>query len=142
MPWKKTRDPLFRGDDAAGVVVPDPSAPTSIVEHILYLGGAGRPTSYHSTSESEDTAAYFAGRTGKVYRTSAGRVSSHGVAHVSQVELLQLLRGKGKGKAKSHSALLVMQARRLVEQWGEHLLDFTGVDSSTISDTARKIYEP
>jgi hypothetical protein len=46
MPWKKSRDPLFRGDCAAGVSVPDPVAGTSVVDHILYLGGAGRPTRY------------------------------------------------------------------------------------------------
>lgn len=91
------------------------------------VGGVGRSTPYHSISESEDAATHFAGKTGRVYRTTARRATENGVGHVSQIELLGLLRGKGKGRAKSHSALLVMQARRLVEQWGEHLLDFSDV---------------
>jgi len=142
MPWRKNRDPLFRGDDAAGVALPDPGASTTIVEHILFVGGAGRPTPYHSTSESEDAATHFAGKGGRVYRTSARRAENEGVGHVSRIELIGLLQGKGKGKAKSESAFLVMRARSLVEQWGEHLLDFSNVDPTTVAGVARSLYEP
>jgi hypothetical protein len=142
MPWKKNRDPLFRGDDASGVAVPAPGAPTTIVEHILFVGGVGRATPYHSTSENEDAADHFAGRTGRIYRTSARRAAENGVDHVGRIELIGLLQGKGKGRAKSQSAFLVMQARRLVEQWGEHLLDFSEVEPSAITSVVRTVYEP
>ena len=142
MPWKKSHDPLFRGDSAAGVSLPDPAAGTSIVEHIIYLGGAGRATRYQSTTEAEDVATQFAGKTGKVYRTSAPRAETNRVVHLSQVELKSLLRGKGRGKAKASSALHVMQARRYVEQWAEHLLDFAKVHGKAISQVVKDIYEP
>ena len=139
MPWRKGRDPLFRGDDIHGVATPDPRA---TIEHVLYLGGAGRATKFQSTTETEDVAAYFAGRTGKVYRTSAPRAASQGVAHLSQVELKGLLRGKGHGAAKSSNPLLVMQARRYVEQWAEHLLDFSGIHPGSVARVAKDVYEP
>ncbi len=141
MAWKKRSDPLFRGDAAAGVSVPDPAAKTSMVEHILYLGGPGRATRYQSTTEAEDVATRFAGKSGKVYRTTAPHAEGKGVAHVSQVELKGLLRGKGHGGAKSSSALLVLRARQYVEQWAEHLLDFANVPTDVVAQVAKSVYE-
>lgn len=142
MSWKKSRDPLFRGDAAGGVAVPDPRANASIVAHILYLDGAGRATPYHSTTESEAIADHFAGRAGRVYRTLAGKAEALGVDHISRVDLLRLLRGKGSGKAKWRSALEVMTARRYVEQWEEHLLDFAGIEPTRVATVVRETYEP
>lgn len=139
MVWKKKRDPLFRGDAAAGVALPEPKANLSIVAHVLYLGGAGRESQYQSTTESEEVANHFAGTTGRVYRTTAQRAEQHGVGHVSQVELIQLLRGKGKGRAKG-GALRVIQARRFVEQWAEHLLDFTKIEPENVNATVGALY--
>lgn len=141
MPWKKTRDPLFRGDGAKGCSTPDPSGQPSIVAHILYLDGPGRATPYHSTTESEGVAKHFAGRAGTVYRAMAREAEEHGVTHLSRVELMNLLRGKGKGNAKWTSALEVMTARKYVEQWSEHLLDFRDVDSAHIAATVDEVYE-
>jgi hypothetical protein len=141
MAWKKNRDPLFRGDSAAGIAVPDPAAETSIVDHILYLGGPGRATCYQSTTEAEEVATQFAGKAGKVYRTTAPRAETHGVGHLSQVELKNLLRGNGHGRAKTSSALLVMQARRYVELNAEHLLDFAHVPSKTVAQVVKDVYE-
>jgi hypothetical protein len=142
MAWKKKNDPLFRGDAAEGVSLPDPGAPLSIVEHILYLGGAGRPSRYQSTTEAEEIAAHFAGRSGKVYRTMVELAETAGAHHISNLELMKLLRAKGYGRAKSSSALLVMQARRLAEQWAEHLLDFVDVPNHDVAQAVEDIYEP
>lgn len=141
MPWRKNRDPLFRGDEGGGVSLPDPTAMLGIVEHVLYLGGAGRPTPFHSTSESEEAAKHFAGRSGRTYRTTAPKAESNGVVHISQVELKSVLRGKGQGRARWTSALEVMQARRYVEQWAEHLLDFSDIVPSDVPGAVGKIYE-
>jgi hypothetical protein len=62
-----------------------------------------------------------------------------GVSHISKTELLNLMKGNGKGKAKWPSAFEVMQARRYVEQWGEHLLDFRQVDSTV--EAVKKIFK-
>ncbi len=140
--WRRNKDPLFRGDSAAGVSTPDPSSSTGIVAHILYLGGAGRRTPFHSASESEDTALYFAGLDGKVYRTHVRVAEDHAVHHIGQQELLRVLRGKGFGRAKWGSALEVMQARRYVEQWAEHLLDFSDVPPEEAGRTAAALYAP
>ncbi|MGH7298659.1 MAG: hypothetical protein ACRELB_27205 [Polyangiaceae bacterium] len=142
MPWKKKNDPLFRGDAATGVALPDPAADLSIVEHILYLGGAGRPSRYQSTTEAEEIAGHFAGSAGKVYRTMASRAEANGVRHLGNVELKALLRGKGYGGAKGSNALLVMQARRFAEQWAEHLFDFTDVPAAVVDSVVKDIYEP
>jgi hypothetical protein len=48
------------------------------------------------------------------------------VKHRSRKELLQLLRGKGKGDAQWHSAFEVMRAHQFVEESEEHLADFSG----------------
>ena len=49
------------------------------------------------------------------------------------------MKGNGKGKAKWPNAFEVMQARRYVEQWGEHLLDFHGIQEP--SAVTKKIFE-
>lgn len=122
--WKETRDPLFRGDLAEEVRLPTPAADPSMVRHILYLDGAGRETPYLSTSEWRDIAELFAGREGRVWQTKVPRAKAEKVRHLSRRELVQLLRGKGKGAASWPSPFEVMQARRYVEEWREHLLDF------------------
>lgn len=115
---------------------------TSIVAHILYLGGPGRSTPYQSTSESEDLAGQFAGPNGRIYRTTAGEAEARSVGHIGRVELLKLLRGKGHGRAKWSNAFEVMQARRYVEQWAEHLLDFRGISSTDVATIVAELYEP
>ena len=112
--WKASKDPLFRGDTAAGVRPPVPAADDSLVRHILYLEGPGRETPYLSTTESLDTARRFAG-SGAVWETSVSATRAHSVAHIANSELLAALKGNGKGKAKWSDAYEVMQARRYVE---------------------------
>lgn len=120
--------------------MPVPSASLSIVEHVLYLGGKGRESPFQSTTESEDAAEVFAGTGGKVYRTTAARAAAKSVGHISRVELLGLLKGKGKGRAKWSSALEVMTARKYVEQWAEHLLDFAEIPEDEVADAVEEIY--
>jgi hypothetical protein len=131
--WKQ-KDPLYRGDAAAAVAVPVPGANPSIVRHILYLEGAGRETPYLSASESLETAERFAGNGGRVWSTTTAAARKRGVTHVGHTELLVLLNGKGKGKAKWSSAFEVQQARRYVEQHLEHLLDFSGHTTLTTAE--------
>lgn len=123
--WRTT-DPLFRGDDAASVRPPTPAADASVVRHILYLEGPGRETPYLSVTEDLDTAARFA-QPGGLWQTSVTQARHVGVAHLSNKELLQLLKGPGKGLANWPDPFEVMQARRYVEQWSEHLMDFRQV---------------
>ncbi len=52
------------------------------------------------------------------------------MGHIPRLELLKLLRGKGRGRAKWSSAHEVMTARRYVEQWAEHLFDFSDLEMS------------
>ena len=122
--WKARRDPLWRGDSAAGVSCPHPRADPSIVRHVLYLDGPGRETPYSSTTESWQSADHFAGKDGRVWTTRVPTAESEGVLHIDRRELLRLLRGNGRGDATWSSAYEVLQARRYVEQWQEHLLDF------------------
>lgn len=123
--WRRSKDPLWRGDSAAGVSLPSPGADRSIVRHVLYLDGAGRATPYHSTSERREVAEHFAtGAGARVYETSVPRAEELGVSAVSNIELLSLLKGKGHGDAAWPSAFEVLQARKYVEQWSEHLLKF------------------
>lgn len=128
--WKQ-RDPLYRGD-ASVITPPDPTADDSIVRHVLYLDGYGRATPYLSTSEARSVAAQFAGKYGQIWLTDVPRVHAHGVAHISRKELLALLKGKGKGRGSWTNAFEVMRARQYVEQWHEHLLDFSGVENDLI----------
>ncbi|MFY2562455.1 hypothetical protein ACN469_32975 [Corallococcus terminator] len=104
--------------------MPTPLSNDSIVRHVLYLDGAGRETPYLSTSESQSAASHFAGRDGKIWKTLVKHIKSKNVHHISMSDLLAMLRGSGKGAAKWPSALETMTARKYVEQWSEHLLDF------------------
>jgi hypothetical protein len=108
----------------------------------LYLDGAGRDTPYHSTSEEHDTAAYFAGKSGgRVYQTTVALVRAAGVGHISRIELLAMLKGTGRGDAKWPSAFEVMTARRYVEQWSEHLVDYRDVpDGAELDALLSTIY--
>jgi hypothetical protein len=122
--WKPSKHPLFGGDAKSGVSVPNSTADDSIVRHILYLEGPGRETPYLSTSEEIEVAEYFARGGGAVWSTSVRKAKEHGVRHISKSDLLSYMKGNGKGKAKWDDPFEVMQARRYVEQWAEHLLDF------------------
>ena len=126
--WRHQSDPLLRGDSADCVCLPTPSADDSIVRHVLYLEGAGRETPYLSTSEQREVATHFAGPDGRVWKTMLRQVREGGLGHISRRELLGLLKGRGKGRARWKSAFEVAQARRYVEQWYEHLVDFSPLD--------------
>jgi hypothetical protein len=113
-----------------------------MVRHILYLGGAGRPTPYHSTSESREVAERFAEPKGRVFWTKAERIKAYKAMHVSRVELLGLLQGTGKGDARWHSAFEVMQARKYVEEWSEHLVGYAGFsDSASAARAGAAIFD-
>ncbi|MBI4700356.1 MAG: hypothetical protein HY744_04160 [Deltaproteobacteria bacterium] len=135
-PWT-TRDPLYRGDAAAGPAVPDPTSRTSLVAHVLYLGGPGRSTPFTSTTESVEVAEYFAGQTGQVWQTDVPTATTAGAEHLPRKQLLENLRGFGKGKAKWHDAFEVAQAAAYVAQWSEHLLDWTTVAAEMIEEKVR-----
>lgn len=132
--WKMTRDPLFRGDSASGVSIPRPSANRSIVRHILYLEGFGRETPYLSASEVRATAEYFAGPEGDIYVGRPKEWPVLGVKHRSRKELLQLLRGKGRGDAEWPSAFEVLRAHQYVEESQEHLADFTSAEHLSLRE--------
>ena len=118
-------DPLCRGDNQESVRLPDPAAAESIVRHVLYLDGPGRSTPYLSTTEDEEIArTVFGGKAGRVWFTTVARAQSAELRYISNAELLDLLRGKGKGDALWPRASEVMQARAFAEQWAEHLVDF------------------
>jgi len=125
--WKLTRDPLYRGDSESGISQPAPNASPSIVRHILYLEGFGRPTPYLSATEVRETADSFAGSGGRTYVGRPSDWPKHGVFHRSRKELLLLLRGHGKGDANWPSAFEVMRAHQYVEESQEHLADFRKV---------------
>lgn len=126
MTWRRRRDRLYRGDTNPPTR-PTPGADSSLVQHILYIGGRGRATPYHSLSESEEVARGFAPvKKGKVHATDAPRAESLDLRHISRTELLGLLTGRGKGRARWASSYEVMQARKYVEQSLEHLIDFSG----------------
>ena len=125
--WKISKSPLYRGDSKDGVSVPSPHADNSIVRHVLFLEGPGRETPYLSASEEYDAASNFA-TGGIVWETFVKVAKLEGVKHLGRTELLSLMKGNGKGKAKWSRPFEVMQARRYVEQWSEHLLDFREVD--------------
>ncbi len=134
--WKMSKDPLFRGDARNAVCVPNPDADDSIVRHVMYLEGPGRETPYLSTSEEYELAETFSN--GAVWETFVAVARKESVGHISRTELLSLMKGNGKGKAKWPNAFEVMQARRYVEQWGEHLLDFREVDRP--AEATKKIF--
>jgi len=124
--WTQKKSKLLRGDKCGGVTIPNPQADPSIVRHILYLEGRGRETPYVSTTEDEEAASRFAGNEGCVYHTKVDKIRKYEAKHISRRELLQLLKGKGKGRANWPSAYEVMRARSYVEEWSEHLIDCTG----------------
>lgn len=111
------------------------------MEHILYRGGLGRATPFSSVSESKETADHFAGRTGRVWRTARKAAVAQGAVHITRSELVHLLRGYGKGKAKWDDAFEVAQARAYVERWSEHLLDWAEVDPSSIPAAIQETFE-
>jgi hypothetical protein len=130
--WKVSKHPLWRGDRRDGITPPTPTADASLVRHILYLEGPGRETPYLSNTEQREVAQRFAGRDGEVWQTLVREAQARGVKHLSRHELLSLLKGLGKGKARWHSAYEVLQARRYVEEWAEHLLDFSEIADPSI----------
>jgi len=103
----------------------------------MYFEGPGRDTPYLSTSEDYDLAENFSN--GAVWQTLVKIAKAESVEHISRTELLSLMKGNGKGKAKWPNAFEVMQARRYVEQWGEHLLDFRGTENPEA--ITKKIFE-
>ncbi len=125
--WKSSKHPLFRGDAKSGVRLPVPQADSSIIRHILYLEGMGRETPYLSATEQQDVAKRFAVG-GAIWQTYVKKIKDNGVKHISNSELLKLMKKNGMGKAKWDDAFEVMQARRYAEQWGEHLLDFSEIE--------------
>ncbi|MFA7242354.1 MAG: hypothetical protein WC091_19755 [Sulfuricellaceae bacterium] len=134
--WKVSKDPLFRGDAKDAVNVPNPKADGSIVRHVMYFEGPGRETPYLSVSEEYDLAEKFSN--GAVWQTLVKTVKAESVGYISQSELLSLMKGNGKGMAKWPNPFEVMQARRYVEQWGEHLLDFR--ETKDPISTTKKIF--
>ena len=141
MSQRSRQTDLFRGDSATGVAVPDPKAKTSIVDHVMYLGGRGRPTPYSSTTEDEDVADYFAGPSGRTWRVDAGKGKTRGVKHRSHASLVTDLRGYGKGAAKSTDPFLVAQARAYVIRWSEHLLDWSAVSASDVAAAVADVFK-
>jgi len=135
--WKASKDPLYRGDGKHAVCVPTPDADDSIVRHVMYFEGPGRKTPYLSTSEEFELAENFSN--GAVCQTLVKIAIAESIKHISRTELLSLMKGNGKGKAKWPNAFEVMQVRRYVEQWGEHLLDFRGVEEPATA--TKKIFE-
>ena len=129
---------------------PDPSSKLGLVEHILYLGGRGRKTPFTSTTESEEVATYFAGQQGAVWGTTVARAQGQGAVlaagaspvpvlgtdraggALAREELLQVLRGFGKGRASWNNAWEVAQAAAYVKQWSEHVLDWQGAPAASI----------
>jgi hypothetical protein len=93
---------------------------------MYFLEGPGRKTPYVSTSEQYDLAENFA-KAGAVWKVYVQNAQPKGVNHINKFDLLAVMKGNGKGKAKWPEPYEVMQARRYVEQWGEHLLDFRGI---------------
>lgn len=124
--WRASKDPLYRGDEKQSVCIPSPDADDSIVRHVMYFEGPGRETPYLSTSEDFESAENFSN--GAVWQTLVRIARAESVGHIGRAELLLLMKGNGKGKAKWPNPFEVMQARRYVEQWGEHLLDFRGIE--------------
>jgi hypothetical protein len=142
--WKAKTDPLFRGDAAHGVAVPVPDADRSLVRHLLQLESMGQPSPYLSASESEEVAQRFARDEGWVYQAKVPEWDAHKVRHVPFKELLQLLRGNGKGDARWHSSAEVFEAACNVKRDFEHLADFGSIEpqSSEHSQlTARTLFQ-
>lgn len=133
--------PLFRGDSDQAVATPSPGAKTTIVEHILYLGSYGRETPYTSTTESEDAASHFAGPHGAVWKTDSWRAATAGAKHWSKKQLLENLRGYGKGRAAWTDKWQLAQARCAVTRWSEHLLDWSSVPETEAATRVLTAFE-
>lgn len=124
--WNQAKDPLYRGDSKSSVDIPTPTANDSVVRHVMYFEGPGRETPYLSTTDRREVAEYFSQK-GAVWKTTVPIANASGVGHISNLELLDLMKGNGKGKAKWADASEVMTARKYVEEHSEHLLDFRAV---------------
>lgn len=144
MPAKRPPKPrdqeLFRGDHVRGVAIPEPAADASIVRHILYLDGAGRPTPYTSTTHDRAIARTFSRPRGRIWETSVQQAQIHGAAHLPLDELLQNLRGKGHGARFAGRPSEVAQARVYAERHCEHLLDWRAVHPTEIADHVRALF--
>lgn len=117
-----------------------PTANKSIVRHVLYLEGFGRDTPYLSTTEDRAVAGRFAGKHGAIWATDAKKLrATEGTRHISRKDLLQLLKGKGKGDAIWTSAYEVAQARRYVEESREHLISFVDCVAEADSRVSDKL---
>lgn len=138
--WKISKDFLYRGENSNGLTTPTPRANKSIVRHILYLEGQGRETPYLSSTEHADTAKRFAGRHGSVFQAAPREWGSSSVKHRSKKELLDLLKGKGKGDAEWHSALEVLRASQYVEEHAEHLADFSDIQPEDAQKVVHTIF--
>lgn len=132
---------LFRGDSETGVATPTPSSKTTIVEHILYLGGYGRETPFTSTTESEDAAGHFAGPSGAVWTTEASHAIAAGAKHWSKSTLVGNLRGFGKGRAKWTNRWEVAQAQQYVKRWSEHLLEWSEQSSPDVVAAIGSVFQ-
>ncbi|MDK4807814.1 MAG: hypothetical protein OC190_14875 [Novosphingobium aromaticivorans] len=66
-------------------------------------------------------------QSGGLWVTTVKVANKAAVRHIGNDELLQLLRGRGKGAAAWNDPREVMRARVLVELHGEHLLDFRDI---------------
>jgi hypothetical protein len=139
--WKISKDPLYRGENSSNPTIPTPQANKAIVRHILYLEGQGRETPYLSTSESEDTARRFAGRNGNIFRAIPKEWHKSEVKHRSRKELLDLLKGKGKGDAEWSSAVEVLRAHQYVEEHAEHLADFSAIHPEAAESSVNTIFK-
>ncbi|MBK5938188.1 hypothetical protein [Halochromatium roseum] len=84
-------------------------------------------------------ASHFAASEGSIYIAYPKQWPTLGVAHRPRKELLQLLRGHGKGDAAWPSAYEVMRARQYVEEWQEHLADFTAAADATAQSLRERV---
>ncbi len=87
-PWKESEDLLFRGDSLEIPDPPDPTAEASLVRHILQVDGPGQQTPFLSTTESEETARYFALPKGFVLSTSVPVLQEADLGYIGNKELL------------------------------------------------------
>jgi len=94
-----------------------------LIRHILYIGGYGRESPYLSTSSEESSAARFASG-GRVWKTSGELAERLGAKHLSQSDLQAILKSSTKGRARWNNAWQRLQARKYVELYAEHLIDF------------------
>jgi hypothetical protein len=125
----KRGDPLYRGDARAGVALPDTTAETTIVEHLLYLGGT---SPFTSTSEDEGVANMYVPGDGRLWTTDAPRAEQEAAGVIQLSRLLTDLKGMGRGDCVGDSAFEVAQARVYAEKKREHLIDWRGLDQVDI----------